>query len=54
MMLLVALLCLIIGTVFLYLEVKDYGPNPFSGVLPLGGKGVSSQLSANSFLMAES
>jgi hypothetical protein len=43
-LLLVALLCLIVGTVFLYLETKDYGPNPLSGLLPQrsGGMATSS------------
>ncbi|MGQ9576116.1 MAG: hypothetical protein ACUVUC_12435 [Thermoguttaceae bacterium] len=37
-MLLVALLALIIGTVFLYLEVRDYGPQPFAAAS--GGAGI--------------
>ncbi len=41
LLLVVALLCLIVGTVFLYLETKPYGPNPFSGLLPAGGAGSS-------------
>jgi len=40
-MLVVALLALIVGTVFLCLEVAEYGPKPFTGVptamLPLEG-----------------
>ena len=47
MMLLVALLCLIIGTVFLYLETKDYPPNPFSAVFRPGGNANSYQQSAS-------
>jgi hypothetical protein len=39
-LLIVALLALIIGCIFLYLEVAEYGPKPFSGaptvMLPAG------------------
>jgi hypothetical protein len=41
MLLVVALLCLIVGTVFLFLETKDYGPNPFSFLVPQGAAGAS-------------
>jgi hypothetical protein len=37
LLLFVALVCLIVGTVFLFLETKEYGPNPFSGLTPKGG-----------------
>ena len=50
MMLLVALLGLIIGTVFLYLETKDYGPNPYSAVFPASGAANGPQPSAASRL----
>ncbi len=47
-MLVVALLALIVGALFLYWEVAEYGPKPFTGaptaMLPLGGDSLSSLL----------
>jgi len=40
MLLLAALLAMVIGTVVLYLETQEYGPQPFGAAWPNGSTGI--------------